>query len=178
MKKIIVTFALVVLLGTAAIFTTAHAFGDRTGLAKIFQEKIDLAQDEKPGLIKQFKQRTFLRAVLNRVADRLNLTEEQKAQIRQIIQDEMPTVTPIILSGIAIHNQIKMLGTNGVYNEAEVNRLAALQAQNARLLIIAKERIKAKIFAVLTVEQRAEALEMRDAFDSQVSQHLLRELEN
>ena len=173
MKKFIAIFAVITVLSVTTIFTSTRAFGDHTGLGETFEQITDLRQDDSSGLWGRFKQRTMIQQVLNRIADRLNLTDQQKTEIRQIIQNEVPVVKPILLSGLAIHQQFKELGTDGVYNQQEVNRLAALQATNARLLIIEKEKVKAQIFAVLTPEQRAEALEIRDEFEAKIRQKLI-----
>ncbi len=173
MKKFIATFAVIAVLSVTAIFTSVQAFGDRTGLAETFEQITDLRQDDSSGILERFMQKTMVRQTLNRIADRLNLTDQQKAAIRQIIQTEIPVVKPILVSGVVIHQQFKELGTNGVYNEQTVNRLSAQQANNARLLIIEKEKVKAQIFAVLTPEQRAEALAIRDEFEARIRQRIM-----
>lgn len=173
MKKFIATLAIIAVFSVTTIFASAHVFGDRAGLAAAFEQITDLRQDDSAGLWGRFKQKTMIRQMLNGIADRLNLTDQQKAEIRQIIQNEVPVVRPILLSGLAIHQQFKELGTDGVYNQPEVNRLAALQAINARLLIVEKEKVKAQIFAVLTPEQRAEALAIRDEFEAKIRQKLI-----
>lgn len=172
MKKIIVSFLVVTILSATVLFGSAFAFGDKTGLEESVYELANAKQDETLGFFGKFKQRMFIRQILNRVADRLNLTEEQRNSIRQIIQAEVPIVRPILLNGLAIHQQFKELGKDGVYNQAEVTRLAALQANNARLLIIEKEKVKAQIFAVLTPDQRAEAEKIRSEFEAKIQKRI------
>ena len=172
MKKLFAAFAVAALLSATLLFGSAFAFGDKTGLDDTFNELAAAGQDQTPGLFGQFKQKMGVRQVLNRIADRLNLTDDQKAQIRAIVQAEIPVVKPILLNGVAVHQQLQPLGKDGVYNQSEVTRLAALQANNARLLIIEKEKTEARIFAVLTAEQRAEAEKIRAEFEAKIRERI------
>lgn len=97
-------------------------------------------------------------------AKELGLNEEQKTQIKQIHDTEKPNIQALMEAGKGIHSQLEKLGTDGVYNESQVAELAAQQAENAKQLIIAKEKTKAAVFAVLTPEQRTKAEQMRDQF--------------
>lgn len=99
-----------------------------------------------------------------RMAEKLGLTEEQKTQIKQILEESRTRVEPLMQAARTNHEQIRELGKDGTFNEAEVNRLAGLQAENTRQMIVEKERTKAAIFAILTPEQRVKAGEMRKEF--------------
>ncbi len=88
------------------------------------------------------------------------------------MQAEIPVVKPILLNGVVVYQQLKPLGKDGVYNQSEVMRLAALQANNARLLIVEKEKTEARIFAVLTPEQRAEAEQIRAEFEAKIKERI------
>ncbi len=79
MKKLFATFAIAALLSATLLFGSAFAFGDKTGLDDTFNELAAAGRDETPGFFWQFKQKMFARQVLNRIADRLNLTDDQKA---------------------------------------------------------------------------------------------------
>ena len=54
----------------------------------------------------------------------------------------------------------------GQFNEEQVRSLAANQAQTITELLVAKERVKAKVYAVLTPEQRKQADTMLERFES------------
>jgi Spy/CpxP family protein refolding chaperone len=172
MKKII-TFTIVAVLSATLFLGSALAFGDKTGLEATFDELAAVKNEDSQGsFFDKFKQKMFIRQILNRVADRLKLADEQKAQIRLIIKNEVPVVKPILINGVLVHKQLAALGRDGVYNEQEVNRLSTLQAKNARLLIVEKEKVKAQIFAVLTPEQRTEAEKIRDEFQAQIQKRI------
>lgn len=96
-----------------------------------------------------------------KMAEKLNLSDEQKTQIKTILEDSKTRVQPLMESMRENHKAIENLGTDGTYNEAEVTRLANAQAEISKQLIIEKEKTKAAIFAVLTPEQRTQAAEMK-----------------
>ncbi len=102
-------------------------------------------------------------AGLLRMAEKLGLSDEQKTQIKTILEDSKTRVEPLKESLKANHDAIKNLGTDGTYNEAEVARIAAAQAETTKQLIVEKEKTKAAIFAILTLEQRTKATELRDS---------------
>ncbi|HEX8367579.1 MAG TPA: Spy/CpxP family protein refolding chaperone [Pyrinomonadaceae bacterium] len=102
---------------------------------------------------------------LEKIADELDLSDEQRAQIKQIAETEKTKIQVLTENARATHEQLKDLGTNGVFNEEQVSRLAAQQAETTRQLIIEKERTKAAVFAVLTPEQRTKAAEIKNKFE-------------
>lgn len=167
LKKLTIAFSIVALLSVTVIFTSAHAYGDKTGIDSAFSQT-ELRDDRFFG---RFLQKRFKKK-LDDIADRLRLTPEQRAQIRQIIENEIPVVRPILMNGLAVHQQLKPLGRDGVYNAEQVQLLATAQAENAKLLIIEKEKVKAQIFAVLTPQQRAEAEQMSEEIETKIREKI------
>lgn len=105
---------------------------------------------------------------LEKIADELNLSAEQRAQIKQILEAEKPKIQTLMEAVKQTHEQLKNLGTDGVYNEEQVAPLAAQQAETTRQLIVEKEKTKAAIFAVLTPEQRVRAGELKNKFEDKM----------
>jgi periplasmic protein CpxP/Spy len=105
---------------------------------------------------------------LEKIADELNLSNEQRAQIKKILEGEKTTIQSLIKTARQTREQLKDLGTNGAYNEARVEELAARQAETTRQLIVEKEKTKAAIFAVLTPEQRTKAAELKNKFEEKM----------
>lgn len=106
--------------------------------------------------------------MLEKIADELGLSDEQRAQIKQILETEKAKIQSLTENARATHNQLKDLGTNGVFNEEQVSQLAAQQAETTRQLIIEKERTKAAIFAVLTPEQRTKAAALKNKLEGKM----------
>lgn len=110
----------------------------------------------------------FVRRIMARIAEHLDLTGAQKTEIKSIISAERPLVEPLVRQLAATRKQLRNVSKNGNFDEAQVRSLASQQAQTVAELIVAKERVKSKIYNVLTPEQRAKAEKLRTRFESRV----------
>jgi len=99
-----------------------------------------------------------------RMAEKLNLSDDQKTQVKTILEDSKTRVKPLMDSMRENRKQSENLGLDGVFNEEQVNQLANQQSETSKQLFIEKEKTKAQIFAILTPEQRAEAAKMKNQF--------------
>ena len=109
--------------------------------------------------------------MMGRMAEKLNLTDEQKAQAKAIFEDSRTRVQPLMETLRANHEEIAKLGEDGVFNEERVQQLAGVQAETTRQLIIEKEKTKAAVFAILTPEQRVEAAKHKEGFRGGMRKH-------
>lgn len=141
MKKALIVFLIMAFVGVGAVL--------------IFAQK---GKRERMGAM-NFGGRGF-----ERVAEKLNLTDEQKTQVKTILEDSKTRVKPLMDSMRETRKQAENLGTDGIFNEEQVNQIAASQSETMKQLYIEKEKTKAQIFAVLTPEQRAEAAKMKEMF--------------
>ena len=106
------------------------------------------------------------RRVFARVASELKLTDAQQTEIKQIVRDELAAARPLFEKLRENRKLLREAGAGGgQFDEARVRSLAAEQGQTLSELIVAKERAKAKIFNVLTPEQRERAGELLDRFE-------------
>ncbi len=92
-----------------------------------------------------------------RMAEKLNLTDVQKEQVKQISEASRAKVKPLKESMRANRRQLKSLTENEPFDEAQVQTIANQQGAIAAQIIVEKERAKWEIFQILTVEQRAQA---------------------
>ena len=99
-----------------------------------------------------------------RMAEKLNLNDEQKAQIKQITDAEKTKVEPIFTALKENHQKLEDLTADGSFDEAKVQALAAEQGNLSAQLIVEKERTKSQIFQILTPAQREQAKQMKDKF--------------
>lgn len=136
MKKGLIAFLVMAIVGAGAVFIFAQK-GSRGG----------------------FGGRGF-----DRIAEKLNLTDEQKTQVKTIMDDSKTRIKPLMETMRESRKQAASLGTDGTFNEEQVNQFANSQAETSRQLFIEQEKTKAQIFAVLTPEQRAEAVKMKEQF--------------
>ena len=91
----------------------------------------------------------------------LDLTDEQKAKVEEIMEAEKTKVQPVFAALKANREKLHDLTANGAFDEAQVTALAGEQGDLSAQLIVEKERVKSQIFAILTDEQKAQAAEMR-----------------
>jgi Spy/CpxP family protein refolding chaperone len=99
-------------------------------------------------------------STFERVAADLDLSQAQRTEIKAIIIDEFAAVEPLLQKFYESREQLEAATANGRFDEEEVHAIAAQQAQAITELIVAKERAKAKIFGVLTPDQRAKVNQM------------------
>jgi len=141
MKKALIAILVTAVLGIGAVF--------------IFAQKGKMNR----GGFGEFGGRGF-----ERIAQKLNLTDEQKAQVKTITEDSKTRIKPLMETLRENHKQAENLGVDGTFNEEQVNQIANTQAETMKQLFIEKEKTKARIFAILTPEQRTEAAKMKEQF--------------
>ena len=95
---------------------------------------------------------------------KLNLTDAQRKQMKTIVSEERPKMKPLFEQLKAGREQLDALIKSGPFDEAKVRSIAKAQADTLIDMIVAKERMKSQIYAVLTPEQRAKAEKLREAW--------------
>lgn len=81
----------------------------------------------------------------------LNLTDDQRAQIKTILQDERPAIEAIAEKIEAGNRQLR---SKPAFDEAFVRSVAQQQAANITDAIVEREKIRSEIFAVLNPDQQ------------------------
>ncbi len=95
---------------------------------------------------------------------KLNLTDAQRSQIKTIVSEERPKMKPLFQQLQAGREQLNALIKSGSFDEAKVQSIAKGQAATLADMIVEKQRMKSRIYAVLTPEQRARAEKLREAW--------------
>lgn len=90
----------------------------------------------------------------------LDLTDEQKAKVREITEASRTNIEPLAQQMRDGHQKLAALGTDGSFDQAKVEALAAEQSALMGKMIVEKEKTKAQIFAILSDEQKAKAAEL------------------
>jgi len=138
MKKFTIVFLVFALVAIGTVFAFAHR-GDKGRHGR------------------EFGHRGF-----ERTAEKLNLTDVQKEQVKQIMESSRSKVEPLKESMRANRQQLKSLTENGQFDQAQVQAIANQQGAMAAQIIVEKERAKWEIFQILTVEQRAQAKQLKE----------------
>jgi Spy/CpxP family protein refolding chaperone len=92
----------------------------------------------------------------------LNLTDDQKAKVKEIMEANKTTFQPLMQSLRDNHKKLADLTANGAFDEAQVQALATEQGNLTAKMIVERERVKSQVFAILTDEQKAKAAQMHE----------------
>lgn len=94
-----------------------------------------------------------------RKASRLQLTDEQREEIKAIHEAARDLTQPIADQLVSNHDEIKGLIKTVPYDEAAVQELATAQGELHSQLVVSRANTKVAVFAILTDEQKAIAEE-------------------
>lgn len=98
----------------------------------------------------------------------LDLTDEQKAKVKEIMEASKTSVEPLVKQMRDNHKTIANLGTNGAFDQVKVEAAATEQGNIMAKLIVERERTKAQVFALLTDAQKAKAAAMKSKFEEKL----------
>ncbi len=109
--------------------------------------------------------------MLLRLADRLDLSTEQRARIESIIEQERPAVQQLRTQLMEARRAFRDTMTPGSFDEAAVRAHAEAQSKLMTEMMVANARMKAHVLAVLTPEQLSQLEEIRDLFHDFAGPH-------
>jgi Spy/CpxP family protein refolding chaperone len=104
-------------------------------------------------------------------AKALNLTDDQKAQMKTIMQKEHPTMKPLMHQERLIDQQLRQY-VEGTYDEAKVRALAAQKSQIEVELTVAHTRIHNEMYQLLTTDQRSQLKEMEAKHEARMQNRI------
>ena len=103
---------------------------------------------------------------------RLNLTDDQKAQVKQIMQAEKPNMKPLMQQEFQLHMQMAQLITSGSFDQAKVTALAIQGAQTHIQVEVEHAKIASQIYQILDSTQKATVADMLAKHQQRMQQHL------
>lgn len=101
---------------------------------------------------------------LLRVGDELGLSEAQRQEMRALAQEERDVLRPLHKQLREQKMAIHQSGEPGKFDEAKVRAFANEQAKVLAEIIVARERLRAKLYNVLTPEQQQKFEQMKKDF--------------
>jgi protein CpxP len=101
-------------------------------------------------------------------AHRLDLTDAQQSQLKDIMAREKPTLKPLFQQLAQTRHQMRTLEEGDTFNEAQVRALATQQSQTMTELIVQKARIKSEMLQVLNPDQKAKFKQMMDKHEQRM----------
>jgi periplasmic protein CpxP/Spy len=102
----------------------------------------------------------------------LNLTDDQKAQVKQIFQAEKPTMKPLMQQEHAAHQQMIQLVTSGSFETAKAAAIAQQETQTHMQLEVEHAKIASQIYQLLSSDQKAKAAEIIAQHEQRMQEHM------
>jgi Spy/CpxP family protein refolding chaperone len=100
----------------------------------------------------------------------LNLTDDQKTQMKAIMQKEHPAMKPLMQQAHQIDQQLRQY-VEGTYDEAKVRALAAQKSQVETELTVAHTRIHNQMYQLLTADQQSKLKELEAKHEARMQKH-------
>ena len=106
---------------------------------------------------------------------RLSLSDDQKAQVKQIFQTERPTLKPLMQQEAQAHLQMMQLVSSGNFDQAKATAIATQEAQTHIQVEVEHAKIHSQIYQLLNSEQKAKVAEMISKHQQMMQEHLQKE---
>jgi protein CpxP len=102
----------------------------------------------------------------------LNLTEDQHAQIKQIMQNEKGNIHPLMQQEFQAHQQMMQLITSGSFDEAKATAIASQEAQTHVQIEVEHAKIGSQIYQLLSSDQKAKVADMMAKHQQRMQEHM------
>src|SRR5271169_1577446 len=103
--------------------------------------------------------------------DYLDLSDAQRAQIKQIMEKEKPTFEPLFKQEMDSHKQMMQLVQSG-FDEAKAKAIATQAAQIHAQLEVQHARVASEAYQVLTAEQKTKLAQFITKREQRFEQHM------
>ncbi len=104
-------------------------------------------------------------------AKQLNLTDDQKAQMKTIMQKEHPTMKPLFQQQHQINRQLRQY-VEGPFDEAKVRTLATQKAQLEVEMTVAQTHLHNELYQLLTADQQTKLKQMEANREARMQKHM------
>lgn len=101
----------------------------------------------------------------------LDLSDAQKAQIKDIMTKERPTLKPLMLQLGQGQSQLRQLELSGNFDEAQARTMAAQQSPTITELAVQRARIEAELIQVLTPDQKTKLAQLWQNREQRFANH-------
>jgi Spy/CpxP family protein refolding chaperone len=104
-------------------------------------------------------------------ARELNLTDDQKTQMKSIMEKEHPTIKPLMQQQRQLDVQLRQY-VEGSFDQAKVQALAAQKSQIQAQLTVQETRIHNELYQVLTTDQQSQLKQLEAKHEARMQQHM------
>ncbi|HEY1678772.1 MAG TPA: Spy/CpxP family protein refolding chaperone [Candidatus Sulfotelmatobacter sp.] len=105
------------------------------------------------------------------LAKQLNLTDEQQAQMKSIMQKEHPAMKPLMQQQRLIDQQLRQY-VEGNFDQEKVQALASQKSQIQAQMTVQETRIHNEMYQVLTADQKSQLKELEAQREARMQQHM------
>ena len=102
----------------------------------------------------------------------LNLSSDQKAQVKQIFQNEKPTMKPLRQRQMQSHLAMMQLVTSGNFDATKATEIANQEVQTHVAMEVEQAKMGAQIYQLLNSDQKAKVADMMAKHQQRMQQHL------
>jgi protein CpxP len=106
------------------------------------------------------------------LTQRLDLTDAQQTQVKNILAQEKPTIQPLMQQVAQSRQQLMREATSGTFDEAKVRAIASQQSQAETELSVEHAKIASQVFNILTPDQKTKALQMLQNHEQHMQEHM------
>jgi periplasmic protein CpxP/Spy len=101
----------------------------------------------------------------------LNLTDDQKAQVKKIFEAEKPNLKPLVQQQFQSHQQMMQLITSGTFDQAKATALATQEAQTHIQMQVEHAKIASQIYQLLDSTQKAKVADIMAKHQERMQKH-------
>ena len=105
-------------------------------------------------------------------AKQLNLTDEQQAQMKTIMESAHTSMKPLHQQSRQIEMQLHQYAMGTTFEEAPVQKLAQQKALIDAQITVAETKVHNQMFQLLTPDQQAKAKELIATHEARMQQHM------
>jgi len=105
------------------------------------------------------------------LASQLNLTDDQKAQMKTVMHTAHPAMKPLLEQQHQIEVQLRQY-VMGTYNDAKVRALAAQKAQIEVELTVAQTKLHNQLYQLLTTDQQSQLKQMETEHEARMQERM------
>jgi len=102
----------------------------------------------------------------------LNLTDDQRSQIKQIFQSEKANMKPLMQQEFQSHQQLIQLVTSGNFDQAKAAAIAAQESQTHVQLEVEHAKIASQVYQLLSSDQKAKVADMLAKHQQRMQEHM------
>jgi periplasmic protein CpxP/Spy len=102
----------------------------------------------------------------------LNLTDDQKAQVKKIFEAEKPNLKPIMQQQFQSHQQMMQLITSGNFDQAKATAIATQEAQSHIQMQVEHAKMASQVYQLLDSTQKAKVADIMAKHQERMQKHL------